>query len=82
MLRFVFVTAVAVAVAASALGQHPAAADEAPWCKITSQGYWDCQYGSVEACVASGTRGGFCNPNPRYQGAKPSERKRRTSRRK
>lgn len=79
MVRFVFATAVAVA--ASVLGQHAAAADEAPWCKISSQGYSDCQYGSVEACVASGTGGGFCNPNPRYQGAKQPERKPRTGRR-
>lgn len=77
MLRFVL--AMAVAVTASVLAQHPAAAEEAPWCKVSSQGYWDCQYGSVEQCLAGGApRGGFCNPNPRYQGARQPERKRRT----
>ena len=76
MLRFVLATAVALAT--SALARLPAAADEAPWCRVSSQGYWDCQYGSVEQCVATGTQGGFCNPNPRYQGAKQPEHKRRT----
>jgi hypothetical protein len=76
MLRFVFASAVAFAVAV--LAPHPAAADEAPWCRVSSQGYWDCQYATVEQCVASGTQGGFCNQNPRYQGAR--ERKTRARR--
>ena len=72
MVHLVFVTAVAIA--ALALGQCPAAAREAPWCAVVNDigdVTWDCQYNSVEECVPNVIAGnrGFCNPNPRYHGA-------------
>lgn len=64
----------AVFITAWALGSGPASAREAPWCAVYSQGrgavYWDCQYGTFEACypnIIGGNRG-FCNLNPRFEG--------------
>lgn len=78
MVRSVFATAVAIA--ALALGQCPAAAREAPWCAVVNDigdMTWYCQFNSVEECVPhvlAGNRG-FCNPNPRYHAAVPLQRK-------
>ena len=85
MQRILWAAAVLIATLASSPGQ--ALPREAPWCAVTSMGrgsvYWDCQYASIEACrpnVIAGNRG-FCNPNPRYEGAKvaPKARKKRYS---
>ena len=46
--------AAAAIVIAVVFGHWPAQAYEAPWCVIRSEGYWDCQYGSVEECVRHG----------------------------
>jgi len=82
-----FLCASAIAIAALMLGQHPAAAYEAPWCAVYGFGWageiWQCEYRSVEECapnVVSGNRG-FCNPNPRYHGVQQPERKTRSARR-
>ena len=70
MLRMI--VAVVVALATVGFGLHRAAADEAPWCAVTSGGdgdmHWDCQYRSIEECrpnVLAGNRG-WCNPNPYF----------------
>jgi len=45
-----------------------AEAYENAWCAVISEGYWDCQYRSIEECrpnVLAGTRG-WCNPNPYF----------------
>jgi hypothetical protein len=56
------------------LGLQPAQAHNAPWCAVIGLGpgtvYWDCQYGSFEACyrygnILGGNRG-TCNPSPYY----------------
>jgi len=73
----------------AALAPSPAGAatwrerPQAPWCAVFSWGWgdtvWDCRYPTLEACVPyilAGTRG-FCNPNPRYEGAPPREHRRR-----
>lgn len=62
---FWIASAVAVAVA---LWYQPARADEAPWCAVGSEGYWDCRYSSADDCIRGGGRR-FCNENPRYHGA-------------
>jgi len=54
------------------LGREVARADEAPWCAIKSEGYWDCQFSSAEDCVPLG--GHFCTQNPRYRGAQQPRR--------
>ena len=78
MVHLVFVTAVAIA--ALALGQCPAAAREAPWCAVVNDigdMTWYCQYNSVEECephVLAGNRG-ICNPNPRYHAPEQLRRK-------
>ncbi|MGB9219522.1 MAG: DUF3551 domain-containing protein [Pseudolabrys sp.] len=62
------ILATVIALAASVFGRHPAKAYEAPWCAVTSEGYWDCQYRSIEECrpnVLVGNRG-WCNPSPYY----------------
>src|SRR5215475_7281582 len=49
---------------------QPAKASDAPWCAVILEGYWDCQYHSIEECrpnVVAGNRG-FCNLNPRWPG--------------
>jgi hypothetical protein len=68
-----------LALAVSALEARTAQAYEGPWCAVVSYGngssYEDCQYASLDACrphVLAGNRG-FCNPNPRWAGAYPSE---------
>jgi hypothetical protein len=67
-----------VILAALIFGQHPAKAYETPWCAVVSEGYWDCQYRSIEECrpnVLAGNRG-FCNLNPRWTGwYDPAERR-------
>src|SRR5215831_7554446 len=66
--RIIF--APAVFLAALVLGAQPAKAYETPWCAVISDGYWDCQYRSIEECrpnVLAGNRG-FCNLNPRWSG--------------
>ena len=62
------------------VGLQPAKA-QAPWCAVITMGqgsvYWDCSYGSIEACrpnVLAGNRG-WCNPNP-YYAYQPVERRR------
>src|SRR6516162_11394638 len=47
---------------------QPAIAYQAKWCAVISEGYWDCQYRSIEECrpnVLAGNRG-WCNPNPYF----------------
>jgi hypothetical protein len=58
----------AVVIALLIFGPRPAKAYEAPWCAVISEGYWDCQYRSIEECrpnVLAGNRG-WCNPNPYF----------------
>jgi hypothetical protein len=50
------------------LASQSAKTYEAPWCAVISEGYWDCQYRSIEECrpnVLAGNRG-WCNPNPYF----------------
>ena len=64
------ILATVIAIAASVFGRHPAKAYEAPWCAVISEGYWDCQYRSIEECrpnVLAGNRG-WCNPSPLRRG--------------
>jgi len=66
-----------IVLAASVLGRHLAKAREAPWCAVISEGYWDCQYRSIEECrpnVLAGNRG-WCNPSP-YFVDRPTEDRR------
>jgi len=79
-MKFTFAVIFGFALAAT-LGSHqPARADEAPWCSIKGEGYWDCQYRSAEDCVQRAGRG-FCTQNPRYHGAAQPAAKKRDSRR-
>ena len=74
--------AAVIVLAASVFGPHPVKAYEAPWCAVTSEGYWDCQYRSIEECrpnVLAGNRG-WCNPSP-YFVARPTEDRRFRKRR-
>jgi Protein of unknown function (DUF3551) len=80
MARAFWLLAVVIAVS---FAREPARADEAPWCVVGNQGYWDCQYHSIEDCVRHAGRG-FCTQNPRYHGGEqprgrrqPSSRQRR-----
>ena len=69
--------ATVIVLATSVSGRHPAKAYEAPWCAVISDGYWDCQYRSIEECrpnVLAGNRG-WCNPSPYYV-ARPIEGRR------
>jgi Protein of unknown function (DUF3551) len=62
------ILATVIALAASVFGRHPAKAYEAPWCAVISEGYWDCQYRSIEECrpnILAGNRG-WCNPSPYF----------------
>ena len=57
-----------VVLALLVFGPQPVKAYEAPWCAVISDGYWDCQYRSIEECgpnVLAGNRG-WCNPNPYF----------------
>jgi hypothetical protein len=57
-----------VVLALLVFGPHPVKAYEAPWCAVIADGYWDCQYRSIEECrpnVLAGNRG-WCNPNPYF----------------
>jgi hypothetical protein len=83
-----FLSAAAVVIAALTFGQRPvqAQAKEAPWCAVLMTGedsvYWDCQYRSFDDCLPhlyEGNRG-FCNQNPRYQGADQPAQKRSSRR--
>lgn len=78
--------AVAIVVAATAIHQRPAQAKESPWCAVLQTSddsvYWDCQYRSFNDCLPhlyEGNRG-FCNVNPRYQGAEQPARPRASRR--
>jgi hypothetical protein len=67
----------AVGFALLIFGPQSAKAYEAPWCAVISDGYWDCQYRSIEECrpnVLAGNRG-WCNPSP-YFVARPTEDRR------
>lgn len=66
MPRMIFACVGALAVLV--FGLQSAKANEAPWCAVISEGYWDCQYRSIEECrpnVLAGNRG-WCNPNPYF----------------
>ena len=83
-MRTILLAVVAIA-AAVGFGQQPAVAYTAPWCAVINMGtgsvYWDCSYGSIEACrpnVLAGNRG-WCNPNP-YYAYQPVERRRHRKR--
>lgn len=84
MLRMIFTVVGAIVV--SVLHLTPAEAQENPWCAVISEGYWDCQYHSIEECrpnVLAGSRG-WCNPNPyfvaQYQPAEYLHHRKRTAR--
>jgi hypothetical protein len=77
--RIIF--AAAVVLALLIFGPQPAKAYVAPWCAVILDGYWDCQYRSIEECrpnVLAGNRG-FCNHNPYFvlNGAPPTRHHRR-----
>jgi hypothetical protein len=79
-------SAAALVIAMMAFGQRPVQAKEAPWCAVLTIGedavYWDCQYRSFDDCLPhlfEGNRG-FCNENPRYQGAEQPARPRSSRR--
>ena len=57
-----------------------------PWCAVADTGGGrveeDCHYSSIETCsryVIAGNRG-FCNPNPRWEGASAPVRKSKSQR--
>ena len=86
MTRTIFVAA---ALASSAFGLQPAAADYygAPWCAVMVMGdgdmQWSCEYRSVEECrpnVLGGNRG-WCNPNPYFVASHSSPEQRRYTKR-
>ena len=65
----------AVAVSAAALCFNVPVSrtfEHGPWCAVVGTGNgdvtWDCQYNSIEECVANGLSGnrGFCNVNPAF----------------
>ena len=64
--------ATVIVLATSVSGRHPAKAYEAPWCAVISDGYWDCQYRSIEECgrmywqaiVAGAIRARTTSPGP------------------
>ena len=75
--RIIF--AAVVVLASLTFSLQPATASETPWCAVISDGYWDCQYHSIEECrpnVLAGNRG-FCNLNPRWTGWNGSAERRR-----
>ena len=74
--------ATVIVLAASVSGRHPAKAYEAPWCAVISEGYWDCQYRSIEECrpnILAGNRG-WCNPSPYYVAGSAEQRQTRKRR--
>jgi hypothetical protein len=76
------ILATVIVFAASVFGRHPAKAYEAPWCAVISEGYWDCQYRSIEECrpnVLAGNRG-WCNPSPYYVAGSAEQRQTRKRR--
>jgi hypothetical protein len=75
--RIIF--AAVIVLASLTFSLQPATASETPWCAVISDGYWDCQYNSIEECrpnVLAGNRG-FCNLNPRWTGWNGSVERRR-----
>ena len=76
-MRFILVAA---AITAAMLLRLPTsqAYYEGPWCAVTNVGHaarWNCSMPSIEVCrqeVIAGNRG-WCNPNPRWGGALPTE---------
>jgi len=71
------ILATVVVLAASVFGRHPAKAYEAPWCAVISEGYWYCQYRSIEECrpnVLAGNRG-WCNPSPYFVARRIEDRR-------
>jgi len=76
------ILAIVIVPAASVFGRHPAKAYEAPWCAVISEGYWDCQYRSIEECrpnILAGNRG-WCNPSPYYVAGSAEQRQTRKRR--
>lgn len=77
MLRMIF--AVAGALVVFVLHLTSAEAQETSWCAVISEGYWDCQYHSIEECrpnVLAGNRG-WCNPSPYFAAQyRPTEHQR------
>ena len=76
------ILAIVIVLAASVFGRHPAKAYEAPWCAVISEGYWDCQYRSIEECrpnILAGNRG-WCNPSPYYVAGSAEQRQTRKRR--
>jgi hypothetical protein len=77
LLLAAFVLGILTAVAATAT---PAAAAEYPWCAVYRVGGGtNCGYTSFQQCRATVSgNGGFCEPNPFYQGSQqPAARKRK-----
>ena len=75
--RIIFAAVVLLTVLMFSL--QPAKASETSWCAVILDGYWDCQYRSIEECrpnVLAGNRG-FCNLNPRWPGWHWSAERRR-----
>lgn len=75
-MRFILVvTAIA---AAMLLDLRAGQAYEGPWCAVVNIGrdvIWNCSMRNLEMCrqeVIAGNRG-FCNPNPRWGAAAPTE---------
>jgi uncharacterized protein DUF3551 len=73
MLRNILAATVFAAVLA-AVHTNAARAAEGPWCALLNFGAdisEDCQYRTLEECLPAVTSGfrGFCNHNPRWQGA-------------
>jgi len=67
-LKWRVIFAFVVILAALIFDLQPAKAYEPPWCAVISDGYWDCQYRSIEECrpyVLAGNRG-WCNPSPYF----------------
>jgi hypothetical protein len=70
--------AAAAMVAAIFLSSRPSQAYEGPWCALTDIGggvmHENCSVRTFEMCVHGVIAGNrrFCNPNPRWQGPRPS----------
>lgn len=76
MMRKILAATVFAAVLAAvfAVNASAARAAEGPWCALLNFGAdisEDCQYRTLEECLPAVTSGfrGFCNHNPRWQGA-------------
>lgn len=82
------VLTVAVLAAIYLAGPNTVRAAEGPWCAVLNFGSdvtEDCQYQTLQECLPAVTAGfrGFCNMNPRWQGAtaQPRVHGKRASRR-